>query len=734
MNYEEFLSGKAKSVEASGFDIEAAELNPALFDFQRAIVKWALKKGKAAMFLDTGLGKTLQQCEWANRVCEHTGGNVLIAAPLCVSQQTVEEAAKFGIAVRYVRDQSQVEPGISITNYEMLKHFDPSQFVGIVLDESSILKDHTSKTRQMIIDMFSRTPYRLSCTATPSPNDFMELGNQAEFLGVMSSVEMLAMYFVHDGGETSKWRLKGHGKTKFWEWMASWAICIKNPSDLGFDGSRYVLPSLNIHEHVIESAPLDGQLFAGVAQTLSERRQAKRGSLNDRVAKVAEMVNASDEEWIVWCHLNDESSALAKLIPDAVEVYGSLDPDEKERRIMAFTHGNARVLVTKPSISGFGMNWQHCRNQAFVGLDDSFESYYQAVRRCYRFGQEREVNVHLVCSQAEGAVKANLERKQSQADDMTTSMVEHMRTIMQKEIRGTTMEKTEYHHTVKTGNDWTLHHGDCVEVVAGLDSDSIDYTIFSPPFASLYTYSNSDRDMGNCSGDEEFMQHFQFLIGELLRVTKPGRLLSFHCMNLPTTKFRDGYIGIKDFRGDLIRSFCDAGWIYHSEVCIWKDPVTAMQRTKALGLLHKQIKKDSSLSRQGIADYLVTMRKPGENPEPITHTDETFPVGLWQRYASPVWMDINATRTLQYMNARDGDDERHICPLQLDVIERAMELWTNPGDLVLSPFTGIGSEGHVALTTGRRFVGSELKESYFNVACKNLDAATKQPLDIFAAA
>jgi len=562
----------------------------------------------------------------------------------------------------------------------------------------------------------------------------MELGNQAEFLGVMSSVEMLAMYFVHDGGETSKWRLKGHGKTKFWEWMASWAICIKNPSDLGFDGSRYILPSLNIHEHVIESAPMDGQLFAGVAQTLSERRQAKRGSLDDRVAKVAEMVNASDEEWIVWCHLNDESSALAKLIPDAVEVYGSLDPDEKERRIMAFTHGDARVLVTKPSISGFGMNWQHCRNQAFVGLDDSFESYYQAVRRCYRFGQEREVNVHLVCSQAEGAVKANLERKQSQADDMTTSMVEHMRTIMQKEIRGTTMEKTEYQHTVKTGNDWTLHHGDCVEVVGGLDSDSIDYTIFSPPFASLYTYSNSDRDMGNCSGDEEFMKHFQFLIGELFRVTKPGRLLSFHCMNLPTTKFRDGYIGIKDFRGDLIRTFCDVGWIYHSEVCIWKDPVTAMQRTKALGLLHKQIKKDSSLSRQGIADYLVTMRKPGDNPEPITHTDETFPVGLWQRYASPVWMDINATRTLQYMNARDGDDERHICPLQLDVIERAMELWTNPGDLVLSPFTGIGSEGHVALTTGRRFVGSELKESYFNVACKNLDAATKQPMDIFAAA
>lgn len=733
MKYDEFLRRKAKSVTASGFDISESELNPALFDFQRAVVMWGLKKGRAAIFEDTGLGKTLQQGEWAHQVCRYTGGNVLIVAPLCVSQQTVEELAKFRIEVRYVRDQSQVQSGISITNYEMLKHFDPSRFVGVVLDESSILKDHTSKTRQMIIEMFSRTPYRLSCTATPSPNDFMELGNQAEFLGVMSAVEMLAMYFVHDGGETSKWRLKGHGKTRFWEWMASWAICIKNPADLGFDGSAYILPDLNIHEHVIDAVALDGQLFAGVAQTLTERRQAKRQSMVDRVALVADMVNASAEEWIVWCHLNDESSALAKAIPDAVEVFGSLDPEEKERRIMAFTHGQARVLVTKPSISGFGMNWQHCRNMAFVGLDDSFESYYQAVRRCYRFGQTRPVNVHLVSSESEGAVKQNLERKQAQAMEMTTSMVEHMRVIMQQEIKGTIMEKSEYRHVAANGEGWTLHHGDCVEVVKSINDESIDYTIFSPPFASLYTYSNSDRDMGNCADDAEFITHFRFLIGELLRVTKPGRLLSFHCMNLPTTKFRDGYIGIKDFRGDLIRAFTDAGWIYHSEVCIWKDPVTAMQRTKALGLLHKQIKKDSAMSRMGIPDYLVTMRKPGDNPEPVTHTDESFPVHKWQRYASPIWMDINATRTLQYMNARDGDDERHICPLQLDVIERCIDLWTNPGDLVLSPFTGIGSEGYVAVSTGRRFVGAELKESYFGVACRNLDDAARKPMDLFAA-
>jgi hypothetical protein len=269
------------------------------------------------------------------------------------------------------------------------------------------------------------------------------------------------------------------------------------------------------------------------------------------------------------------------------------------------------------------------------------------------------------------------------------------------------------------------YHGDCVDVVKGLPDSSIHYTIFSPPFASLYTYSASPRDMGNCADHDEFYRHFSNLVPELLRVTKPGRLLSFHCMNLPTSKVRDGVIGLTDFRGELIRLFVDAGWIYHSEVCIWKDPVTAMQRTKALGLLHKQVKKDSCMSRQGIADYLVTMRKPGVNPEPVTHTGEgdDMPVSVWQRYASPVWMDINPSDTLQYRSAREDDDEKHICPLQLEVIRRAMTLWTNPGDTVLSPFGGIGSEGYVALEMGRRAVLAELKRSYWEQQVRNLEVA-----------
>lgn len=286
----------------------------------------------------------------------------------------------------------------------------------------------------------------------------------------------------------------------------------------------------------------------------------------------------------------------------------------------------------------------------------------------------------------------------------------------------------------ESGKNWVIYHGDCVETVAALPSDSIHFSVFSPPFASLYTYSNSERDMGNCSTFDEFMDHMRFLVVELMRVTMTGRLVSFHCMNLPMSKQTHGFIGIRDFRGNLIKLFQDCGWIFHSEVCIWKDPVTAMQRTKALGLLHKQIKKDSCMSRQGIPDYLVTMRKPGDNPERVTHTNESFPVQKWQNYASPVWMDINPSDTLQKESARDEKDERHICPLQLQVIHRAIDLWTNPGDVVLSPFAGIGSEGYQAVKMGRRFVGVELKESYWKQAVGNLKSAEQMQNDIFSTA
>jgi hypothetical protein len=454
---------------------------------------------------------------------------------------------------------------------------------------------------------------------------------------------------------------------------------------------------------------------------------------------------------MVWCNLNIESQAATKAIEGCIEVTGSDSMDYKESTLLSFVNGDIDILCSKPSIAGLGLNMQRCSHVIFLGLNDSFEQFYQAIRRCWRFGQTQEVHCHIVTSDLEGAVVENIKRKEQQAQEMTENMVEHMHSINEQNIRRQTRHEDEYKVRTESGTGFTAHLGDSVDGLLAIPANSIHYSIFSPPFASLYTYSASTRDMGNCRDHAEFFAQFSFLTSELYRVLMPGRLLSFHCMNLPLSKERDGVIGIRDFRGDLIRAFEAVGFVLHSEVTIWKDPVTAMQRTKAIGLLHKQIVKDSCMSRQGIADYLVTMRKPGVNPESVAGKlrdyvgeEGTGPTGnvtmidvgedvpdnatrqsieIWQRYASPVWMDINPSDTLQKESARENDDERHICPLQLQVIERALQLWTNEGDTVLSPYMGIGSEGYVSLKMRRKFVGYELKESYFDQAVLNLRSA-----------
>ena len=720
MTYTEFLNGKRILDQPSGFD--PGSLNDALFAFQRDIVSWALRRGRAALFEDCGMGKTLQQLEWAFRVSAHQNGPVLILAPLAVAEQTSREGQRFGIPVTLCESMEDVKPGVNISNYEKLHRFRPA-FSGIVLDESSILKSFDGKTRTQLIDFSLRIPFRLAATATPSPNDFTELGNHAEFLGVMNMPEMLATFFVHDGGETSKWRLKGHAEGEFWKWVASWAVMLRKPSDLGYADDGFILPPLNLYQHTISIDTPEWTLFTVEARSLNDRREARRDSLPERVKRCADMVNASEDQWLVWCDLNAESEALRVAIPDAAEVRGSDDAAFKKSALLMFAAGRLRVLISKPSICGFGMNFQACHNVAFVGLSDSYEAFYQAVRRCWRFGQAHPVECHVICAETEGAVVRNIERKEKQAEEMAEGMVKHMAHINQESIQGTVRETLEYQRTLKRGNRWEAHLGDCVEVCREQSDESVDFIIYSPPFASLYTYSNSERDIGNVRDYEEFAEHYNYLVPELYRMLKPGRLLSVHCMNLPMTKERDGVIGIRDFRGELIRIHQAAGFIFHSEVCIWKDPVTAMQRTKAIGLLYKQLRKDSAMSRQGIPDYLVTMRKPGENLEPVTKTHEGFPVSLWQRYASPVWMDIDASDTLQRESAREEKDERHIAPLQLGVIRRAIQLWTNPGDLVFSPFGGIGSEGYVALQLERRACLVELKRSYWEQAWRNLESA-----------
>jgi len=421
-----------------------------LFEFQKDLTRWNLLKGRSASFASTGLGKTFMQVEFANQVHQNTGENVLILAPLAVSQQTVREAKKMGIIVNPCRTQDDVKPGINITNYEMLRHFKPETFGGVVIDESSILKSFDGKLRQQITDTFRNTPFKLSATATPAPNDYMELGTQAEFLGVMKRNEMLAMFFTHDGSDTSKWRLKGHAQKRFWEWVASWAAVITKPSDLGYEDGDFELPPLNIHEIIVKTGnPLDGSLFTVEARTLQKQREAARQTLPERVKACAELANDSKEPFLIWCNLNAESEALKRAIPDAIEVKGSDTNEHKEKAAMGFADGTYRVLVSKPSIFGFGLNFQHANQMAFVGLSHSFEQYYQAVRRELRFGQKNPVDVWMITSDLEGAVKANLERKERDAAQMIAEMVEYTRDITRRNVGATIQEVTEYNPAVK---------------------------------------------------------------------------------------------------------------------------------------------------------------------------------------------------------------------------------------------------------------------------------------------
>ena len=447
-DYEKFLKKKAIQIKPCGF--ECTDVNPDLFGWQNDVVHWALRKGKSAIFSDCGSGKSRMQLQWAQKVHEHEHGPVLILAPLAVTQQTKREGQKCGIDVTVVRDQSECTGGINITNYEMLSHFEAEKFVGVVLDESSIIKHKDGKTRKMIQDMFEKTKFKLCCTATPAPNDYMELGTHAQFLGVMKQTEMLATFFVHDGGETQNWRLKGHAEKKFFEWVSGWACCFRRPQDLGYEQEGFELPELRVHEVTVESKGtelINGQLmmFAPVGKTLLERRSARRNSLEDRVAKAAEIANGTDDQVLVWCDLNSESKALKNSIPDSVEVEGAMSLEQKEAGIIGFLNGQNRVLVSKPSIAGFGINAQNAHIEVFVGLSDSFEQYYQAVRRCWRFGQKKPVDVYIIISDAEGAVKANIQRKQADAERMTDELIEFTKEFLKSDLRQTSRDVDEYY-------------------------------------------------------------------------------------------------------------------------------------------------------------------------------------------------------------------------------------------------------------------------------------------------
>jgi hypothetical protein len=725
-NYKTFLATKKKSHISSGFKIDISCLSDHLFDFQKFAVKWALELGRSALFEDCGLGKTIQMLEWSMQVNKNTNKPVLILAPLAVVGQTKQEALKFYNYELVTSGSNLKHHGVEITNYEQIDNIDCSQFAGVVLDESSILKGKDSKTKNKLLDYFKNTPYKLCCTATPSPNDHMELGNHSEFLGSMSYLEMLAMYFVHDGGETSKWRLRKHAENNFWEFVSSWGLAIDNPSTLGFNEKDYNLPEINFIEHLVnvESDGLD--LFGESIVSATELHRDLKKSQKERIKTALNIYNNKpNDQWIFWVLGNEEAKELQKTIPNSVNVHGGLTAQQKADYLLGFANGTVKNLITKTSIASFGMNYQNACNMCFTSYDFKFEAFYQAVRREYRFGQERPVNVHLIIPKSQVNVRKSILEKESKHKEMMHKM--SLNSAKFNQFKRVINPQAD----VKTSNYW-LMNGDCVERSKEIPDNELDLVVFSPPFAELYVYSDKEEDMGNVKNYKEFEEHFKYLVPHIKRTLKPGRICAVHCMDLPIQKGKEGYIGLRDFSGMLKDLFVEQGFIYHARTTIWKNPVTEMQRTKALGLLHKTIKKDSVMSRVGIPDYVLFFRNEGDNEIPITHQDvdqnkpDYLPVDLWQKYASPVWYDIDYGRTLQYRSGRDGNDEKHICPLQLDTINRILHLYSNEGETVGSFFGGIGSEGFESIKMNRKSVSIELKESYFALNKKNHESATKE--------
>ena len=711
IDYARFLESKRITVPSMGRAVDAADLSPMLFPFQRDLTRWALRKGRAALFADTGLGKTPMQLEWARHA-----GRTLIIAPLSVAHQTIREGVKFGIEAVYSRDGGSAGL-ITITNYEMAHLFDAAQFDAVVLDESSILKSLDGKTRQRLTEQWAECPMRLCCTATPAPNDIAEIGNHAEFLGIMTHAAMLAAFFVHDD---QSWRIKGHAEEPFYRWLASWGMSVRKPSDLGYSDEGYDLPPLTIEPNWVEAAyrPV-GSLFHMGLHGIQDRIAVRKTTLPQRVAAAAQLVASTPGQWILWCGLNDEARQLAELIDDCSNIEGSDSPERKAESLAAFQRGEYRVLITKPRIAGYGMNFQNCQQMAFVGLSDSWEAYYQCIRRAWRFGQANPVTAHIILSDAEEDIYQNVMRKEEEAAAMRERLITHVSAYEREEIGGKS-EDWQYSTDDAVGDSWRLMLGDSCERMAEIKTESIDLSVFSPPFLSLYTYSPTERDIGNCSTDEAFWTHFGIVIDHLYRVTKPGRLCAVHCAQVPLQKARDGVIGLNDFRGDTIRAFRGKDWIYHGEVCIDKDPQAQAIRTKSKSLLFVQLEKDSSWLRPALADYIILFRKPGNNAVQIKGEltrDE------WIEWARPIWYGIRESNTLNAAEARTDKDEKHIAPLQLGTIERCVRLWSNRGELVMSPFAGIGSEGYVSIKQGRRFVGIELKPEYFVAARKNLRIA-----------
>jgi len=725
MEYKEFLESKIKRIKVSGFDISENSLNKNLFDFQKYIVKKSLKNGKYAIFADCGLGKTIMQLEWANQVVKKTKKPVLILAPLAVSGQTIKEGIKFGIEIEKYKNQTN--KGIYITNYEQLDNIDCDIFSGIVLDESSILKNFTGKYKNLIIEKFKHTPYKLACTATPSPNDLNEIGNHSEFLDILDSQDMRSKWFVRDEG-MNNYRLKGHAKKDFYSWISSWATMICKPSDIGFNSDGYSLPKLNQIEHEVKTElKNNGLLFNESAVNATNFNKELRETKEKRLQKVIDICNETKGQILIWVKQNEEGEWLRKNLENCKEVKGSDTNDYKEKTLLGFANNEFRILITKAKIAQFGMNFQNCNTQIFPSIDFSFEAYYQQIRRSYRYGQKNEVNIHIIKTDTMENVIKSIEKKERQFLEMQQEMNKNINEQKYGLLN-------EYERKEFKNEDVLLIKGDsCIEIKT-IPDNSVDLIIFSPPFSSLFTYSNYIHDMGNNENHEEFFKQYSYLLKDLYRILKPGRLMCCHTKDLAVYKNSSGYTGMYDFTGEHTKAVLNEQFKLHSKITIWCDPILEMQRTKTQRLLYKTVTSDSTYSGIGMAEYITIFRKwDGVEAEwePVKNlTKQNFPLSTWQRWASPVWMDIKRTDVLNGKEGTALGDEKHIAPLQLEVIHRLVNLYSNEGEVVFTPFLGIGSEIYKAVQNGRKGIGIELKDSYFETACKNITNAMSKKLQL----
>lgn len=751
-DYKNFLESKINNVQKVGFEVNEDQLNKYLFDFQKYITKLALKMGRYAIFADCGLGKSLMSLSWAEQIIKKENKPILLLTPLAVGGQFIKEGLKFEIEVLRFEHQSELKPTIYVTNYEQLEKIDVSKFIGIILDESSILKNFTGKYKNLIIDKFKKTPYKLACTATPSPNDLNEIGNHSEFLNVLDAQDMRSKWFVRDEG-MNNYRLKGHAKEDFFGWISSWATMLTNPRDLGFDGSDYILPELR-YENIEVQIPKQNEnlLFDLGNVNATDFNKGLKLTMIERFEEVAKIVNDSKEQFIIWVNQNEEEKKALELIKDAVAVNGSEKSEVKELKLLGFAKGDFRVLVTKKKIAQFGLNFQNCHNQVFASLDFSFEGLYQAIRRSYRFGQTKNVNIYLITTNTMKNVIDSINKKQKQFTEMQNEMNKFINTNQfgLKDSYDFKEVKTNEYHVMKGDS--------CIEIKR-IPDNSVDLIIFSPPFSSLFTYSNYIHDMGNNENHEEFFKQYEFLLHDLYRILKPGRLMVCHTKDLAVYKNSSGYTGLYDFTGEHHRAVENVGFKYHSKVNIWTDPVLEMQRTKTQRLLYKQLRKDSSYTGVGLPEYLTVFRKWEGNEEdwtPVNNKNaENFPLDVWQQWASPTWnvekediehleevmkdykvatwMDIKRTDVLNNREGTDLGDEKHIAPLQLSVIRRSVQMWSNIGETVFTPFLGIGSELYESVKLDRFGIGIELKDSYFDTAVKNLNKviSKKDQLTLF---